>query len=68
MHTNLKQLVEAHRRTLLSAELEISKLDKVPGIQPALINSNFPTDLLPELFMRDVIAKPANWAFCGAAV
>ena len=64
MHANLKQLLEALRRTLPLAELEISKIDKAPSIQPALFNSDFPTGPLPEQVMRDVIAKPAYWAFC----
>jgi predicted nicotinamide N-methyase len=64
MQANLTELLEALRRTLPSAELEISTLDKVPSIQLALINSNFPTGPLPEQVMRDVIAKPAYWAFC----
>ncbi len=64
MHANLKQLLQALRLTLPSAELEISRLDKLPSIQLALINSNFPTGPLPEQVMRDVIAKPAYWAFC----
>ena len=64
MQANLTELLEALRRTLPSAELEISTLDKMPSIQLALINSNFPTGPLPEQVMRDVIAKPAYWAFC----
>ena len=64
MQANLTELLEALRHTLPSAELEISTLDKVPSIQLALINSNFPTGPLPEQVMRDVIAKPAYWAFC----
>ena len=64
MQANLTELLEALRRTLPSAELEISTLDRVPTIQLALINSNFPTGPLPEQVMRDVIAKPAYWAFC----
>ena len=64
MHANLKQLLEVLRRILPLAELKISKLDKVSGIQLALINSDFPTGPLPEQVMRDVIAKPAYWAFC----
>jgi len=64
MQANLTELLEALRRTLPAAELEISTLDKMPSIQLALINSNFPTGPLPEQVMRDVIAKPAYWAFC----
>ena len=45
-------------------EEEISKIDKVPSIQLALFNRDFPTGPLPEQVMRDVIAKPAYWAFC----
>ncbi len=64
MQANLNKLREALRLTLPSAELEISSPDEVPNIQLALINSNFPTGPLPEQVMRDVIAKPAYWAFC----
>jgi len=64
MQANLNQLLQALRKTLPTAELEISTLDKVPSIRLALINSNFPTGPLPEQVMRNVIAKPAYWAFC----
>jgi predicted nicotinamide N-methyase len=64
MQANLNELLKALRRTLPSSELEISRLDEVPNIRLALIKSNFPTGPLPEQVMRDVIAKPAYWAFC----
>ena len=64
MQANLNELLKALRLTLPSSELEISRLDEVPNIRLAPIKSNFPTGLLPEQVMRDVIAKPAYWAFC----
>ena len=64
MQANLNELLKALRLTLPSSELEISRLDEVPNIRLALIKSNFPTGPLPEQVMRDVIAKPAYWAFC----
>jgi hypothetical protein len=56
MQANLTALLEALRRTLPTAELEISTLDKVPSIRLALITSNFPTGPVQEQVMRNVIA------------
>lgn len=64
MNANLTELTNALKQTLPSAELEISQLPGLPNMRLALINRDFSTGPLPEQVMRDVIAKPAYWAFC----
>ena len=44
--------------------IEPHALPGCPEITLALINADFPQGPLPQEVMRDVIARPAYWAFC----
>ena len=46
------------------ATLELRQFERCPGVQLALINTDFQTGPLPAEVMQAVIANPAYWAFC----
>ena len=50
--------------TLPMGRIEPSTLPDCPKITLGLINADFPPGPLPADVMRDVIARPAYWAFC----
>ena len=62
--TPRKALEAALRQTLPMARLQHQEIPHCNGLTLALINNDFPTGPLPPEVMRDVVAKPAYWAFC----
>lgn len=60
----LEPLQARLRATLPDANLHVRQFPRCPGVQLALINTDFQTGPLPSETMHAVIAKPAYWAFC----
>jgi predicted nicotinamide N-methyase len=61
---NFEALEHLLQETLPMGRIEPSPLPGCPEITLGLINADFPPGPLPADVMRDVIARPAYWAFC----
>ena len=60
----MRALEQRLQSTVPMARLEVSELPGCAPLKLALLNADFPTGPLSPEVMRDVIARPAYWAFC----